>query len=245
MYILTRHKSIIFWIVRKTGFLILAFLLINTAIKAQSKLYVTGGPEVIFSLAEIDNSGISGGNVMRFAPFFNLQVNGNFDVGKHFGIIFGGAIRNVGLIYNLPDTNIKKKYRNYRFGIPVGIKLGRMNKFLFYGGYEIEFPFQYKEKTFVNNAKQDTKIVDWFTSRTPSYYHSVFVGVQFPYGFSLKFKYYFSEFFNQNFSDANGKPYQGLKANVWYFSLNFAIFQNKHMLYKEYYDEKHPKKVIY
>lgn len=212
---------------------------------AQPKVYVTGGPEFIFSLAEIDNNGLTGGNIMRFAPFFNLQVNGNADFGKHFGLIFGGAIRNVGFIYNLPDTNIKKKYRNYRLGIPVGIKLGRMNKFLFYGGYEIEFPFHYKEKTFVNNAKQDTKISDWFSARTPSYYHSFFVGVQFPYGFSLKFKYYLSEFFNEDFSDSNTKPYQGLKANVWFFSLNFAIFQNKQMLYKEHFDRSHSEKAIY
>jgi len=214
-------------------------------VRGQAKVYVSGGPEMIFSLTEINNNGISGGNILRFSPLINLQVNGNVDFGKHFGLIFGGAIRNVGFIYNLPDTNIKKKYRNYRLGIPIGVKLGRMNKFLFYSGYEIEFPFHYKEKTFVNNAKQDTKIVDWFSSRTPAYYHSIFVGVQFPYGFSLKFKYYFSEFFNQNFSDSGTKPYQGIKANVWYFSLNFAIFQNKHMLYKEYYNKKHSKKEIY
>jgi len=224
---------------------VLFITLANFVTKAQPKVYVTGGPEFIFSFAEIDNIGISGGNIMRFVPFFNMQVNGNIDFGTHFGFIFGGAIRNVGFIYNLPDTNIKKKYRNYRLGIPVGIKLGRMNKFLFYGGYEIEFPFHYKEKTFVNNAKQDTKISDWFSPRTPSYYHSFFVGVQFPYGFSLKFKYYLSEFFIENFSDVDSNPYQGIKANVWYFSLNFAIFQNKQMLYKEYYNEGQTKKEIY
>lgn len=201
--------------------------------RSQVNFYASGGPEIVFSLAEIDDPTRSGSNILRFSPVFNIQVNGNVDFGKHFGFVFGGAIRNVGFIYEYADTavgstnTVKKKYRNYSFGIPIGIKLGLMNKWLFYGGYEIEFPFAYKEKTFINGSKQDNKINTWFSSRVPSYYNSVFVGVQFPYGFSLKFKYYFSEFFNQNYQNPDGsQPYLGLKSNVWYFSLNFGIFRN-------------------
>ncbi|RLD35322.1 MAG: hypothetical protein DRI88_03910 [Bacteroidetes bacterium] len=231
----------------KKKFLIFFILLgITQLLNAQVKFYATGGSEVIFSLAEIDNNGQTGGNILRFAPFFNIQAYGNVDFGKHVGLIFGGAIRNVGFIYEYSDpgdgviTNIKKKYRNYDFGIPVGLKLGVMNKWLLYGGYEIEFPFHYKEKTFINGAKQDYKITDWFSSRTPSYYNSVFVGIQFPYGFSLKFKYYFSEFFNEDYFDGatNSYPYQGLKSNIWYFSLNFSIFRNNRMVYKGYEENR-------
>jgi hypothetical protein len=208
--------------------------------EAQTKVYATGGLEMIFSFAQTDNNGTTGGNIMRWAPVFNVQVFGNADFGKHFGLIFGGAIRNVGFIYQVPDTtiNLKKKYRNYNLAIPIGFKLGNMHKFLFFGGYEIEFPFSYKEKTFINNEKQDNKITVWFSPRVPSVYHSAFVGVQFPYGFTLKFKYYFSEFFNQNFTQSDGQgntyqPYKGFKANVWYFSLGFALFKNNHVYYKE------------
>jgi hypothetical protein len=210
---------------------------------AQVRVYPSGGPEIIFSIAEIDDPVRNGSNILRFSPVFNIQLNGNIDFGDNFGLFFGGAIRNVGFIYQFNDTTaesnlvIKKKYRNYSFGIPVGFKVGVMNSWLFYGGYEIEFPFAYKEKTFVNNTK--TKFVEWFTPRTPSYYNSFFVGVQFPYGFSLKFKYYFSEFFNQNYQASDGSyPYLGLKSNVWYFSLNFGIFRNSRAYYDKNFTSK-------
>ena len=77
--------------------------------QAQSKVYATGGLEMIFSFAQTDNNGTTGGNIMRWAPVFNVQVFGNADFGKHFGLIFGGAIRNVGFIYQVPDTNINLK----------------------------------------------------------------------------------------------------------------------------------------
>lgn len=227
---------------KKLFLILIAISCFEIEANAQVRVYASGGPEIIFSLAEIEDQVRSGNNILRFAPVFNIQVNGNVDFGKHVGILFGGAIRNVGFIYQYsdvePESNaiIKKKYRNYNIGIPIGIKLGIMNSWLFYGGYEIEFPFAYKEKTFINNVKQDTKISDWFSSRVPSYYNSVYAGVQFPYGFSLKFKYYFSQFFNQNYTASDGsQPYLGQKSNIWYFSLNFGIFRNT----KAYYKQKH------
>ncbi|MEJ2593899.1 MAG: hypothetical protein P8100_01935 [bacterium] len=222
---------------RHLSILAIILLTLHTAGYTQPKVYATGGPEVIFSLAEIDNNGYKGGNILRFAPFMNVQVFGNADFGKHFGLIFGGAIRNVGFIYNYPDSVSKFKYRSYNLGIPVGLKVGNMNGFLLYGGYEIEFPFSFKQKEFYDNTK--IKNVEWFTSRLPSYYQSFFVGVQFPYGFSLKFKYYFSEFFNQEYRTSEGdQPYQGLQANIFYFSLNFSIFRNNKMYHQEYRKSK-------
>jgi len=216
---------------------------------SQVRVYASAGPEIIFSMAQLENQSLSGSNIMRFAPVINFQVNGNIDFGKHFGLFFGGAIRNVGFIYQYGDTAsasnavIKKKYRNYNFALPVGFKIGLMNSWLFYGGYEIEFPFAYKEKTFINNSKQDTKVSDWFSPRVPSYYNSVFVGIQFPYGFSLKFKYYFSEFFNENYQASDGSyPYMNMKSNVWYFSLNFGIFRNTRAYYEAKYEKKTSKK---
>jgi hypothetical protein len=52
--------------------------------------------------------------------------------------------------------------------------------------------------------------------------HGIIAGVQFPYDFTLKFKYYFSEFHNQDFTDSEGKkPYSGLESHVMYFSLGY------------------------
>lgn len=217
------------------------FVFLANIANAQVKSYVTTGGELVFSFAEIDNNGINPENILRFSPVFNVQVFGNFDFGKHFGLIAGGSIRNVGFINgntNVENSGIKKKYRTYSLGIPLGFKIGNVNNFFFFGGYEIEFPFHYKEKTFINGTKQDSKISTWFSGRVPVLYNSVFAGIQFPYGLNLKFKYYFTNFFNESFTETvNGvqvMPYDNYKVNVFYFSLSFALFQNDHVYYKEY-----------
>ncbi len=213
----------------------LAMLLVPamTMVGQSTKPYFTSGGEMIFSFASVDDNGSSDGSVMRWSPVFNLQVYGNYDFSKNAGFIFGGALRNVGFIYDDPTSGKKTKYRNYDIGIPVGIKIGNMNKLFFFGGYEIEFPINYKEKTFIDEKK--TKFNVWFSNRVPSYYHSVFAGIQFPYGVSLKFKYYLSEFFNQNYTESNGnQPYKGLKANVFYFSISTSLFKGHDVYMKEY-----------
>ncbi len=219
--------------------LIIAVFYLSALSNAQKNFYTTTGGEMIFSFATIDNNGNDNGNVIRWSPVFNFQFYGNYDVNDNIGFLFGAAVRNVGLIYDVPgnidhpDAGNKKKYRNYNIGIPVGVKVGKLGKLFFYGGYEIEFPFNYKEKTFINEQK--TKFSVWFSKRVPSYYHTVFAGVQFPYGLSLKFKYYLSEFFNQNYTENDGmQPYKGLKANVFYFSISTSLFRGHEVYVKEY-----------
>ena len=214
-----------------------------STVKAQ-KFYTTSGGEMIFSFATIDNNGSSGNNIMRWSPVFNFQFFGNYDFSKHAGLIFGAAVRNVGYIDNNPDINnsaYKKKYRTYNVGIPIGFKIGNLDRFFLYGGYEIEFPFNYKEKTFIDGSKQDNKITVWFSKRTPTYYNTAFVGIQFPYGLNLKVKYYFTNFFNQDFVQVvdgiDTKPYAGMKANIIYFSLSFDLFKNYSI---DYHDMKSP-----
>jgi len=214
--------------------LIIASIIFSTITIAQDKFYTTVGSEMIFSFATIDDNGNSNGNIMRWSPVFNLLFYGNYDVNKNFGLLFGAAIRNVGFIYNVQDgTGTKKKHRNYNFAIPVGFKVGNMKKGFFFAGYEIEFPFAYKEKTFINEQK--TKFTVWFSKRTPAYYHTVYAGIQFPYGISLKFKYYLSEFFNQNYTENDGnQPYKGLEVNVFYFSLSTSLFKGHEVYVTEY-----------
>src|SRR5436190_7659572 len=198
--------------------------------ESPSKAYVTSGGELIFSLASIEQNGNNENATLRFSPVVNFQVMVNKDLSKNFGVFGGLALRNVGYIMNnYIDSNgleYKKKFRSYNIGIPFGLKVGNLEKTFFYGGYEIEFPISYKEKTYDGGDKID-KITGWFSNRQESFQHGFFVGIQFPYATSLKFKYYLSEFHNRDYTtNAGVKPYAGLKTNIYYFSLSFFLFRN-------------------
>jgi len=203
----------------------------------QSKAYWTTGGELIFSFANVEQKGNSEGSIMRFSPAFNLQAMINKDMSKQFGLFSGIALRNVGYIlrdYTDPASalNYKKKFRSYNIGIPLGFKVGNLDRTFFYGGYEIEFAIAYKEKTYVDGDKTD-KITGWFSDRQEMFQHGFLAGIQFPYGANIKFKYYLSEFHNQDYADNAGiKPYAGLKSNIFYFSLCFFLFKNMDMYYK-------------
>jgi hypothetical protein len=182
---------------------------------------------------------------MRFAPVFNFQSLVNYDLSKSFGLFSGLGVRNVGFIYQFKKANgedtVRKKFRTYNLGIPVGFKIGNLERFHFYGGYEFEWAFNYKEKTFDGGAKTDRFVV-WFGNRNTPVVHSLFAGFQFPYGGNLKFKYYLTNFHNQSFKDASGnQPYADITANVFYISLNFFLFKNTDLYYKNYYKEKEVK----
>jgi len=209
--------------------LFLLFFILTKPAFSQKNSYVTAGFESIFSFANIKDKGATESSTIRWAPVFNIQAMLNRDLSSNFGLFTGFAIRNVGYIYNGytdPVTlyKYKKKFRSYNLAIPFGIKVGDLNGLFFYGGYEIELPVLYKEKTFENGDKT-SKITGWFSNRENLFQHGFLVGVQFPYGINLKFKYYLSEFNNENYVDAGGnKPYAGLKSNIFYFSLNYALF---------------------
>ena len=198
---------------------------------SQNHWYASSGGELIFSFANLDYAPSPEGQVMRFTPFVNLQSFANYDFSPKSGFLTGLAVRNVGYIYKFKDTGLKKKYRNYVLGIPVGLKFGDMNGLHFYGGYEIEFPFNYKEKTFEDEKKIE-KFSVWFSDRDPALYNTLFVGIQFPYGINLKFKYYLTPFHNQDYTESDGsKPYAGFNDHVFYFSLSFIIFRNTDFYY--------------
>ena len=113
---------------------------------------------------------------------------------ENFGLWNGLAVRNVGYIisdYTDPSDNLsyKKKFRSYNLGIPLGIKIGNLDRIFFYGGYEIELAMAYKEKTY-ENGDRINKITGWFSNRQELFQHGFLAGIQFPYGANLKFKYY-------------------------------------------------------
>ncbi len=202
-----------------------------SVLEGQVKTYWTTGLEIPFQLADIEDNGKGASSILRFAPVINIESMYNLDAGRHAGFFTGLAVRNVGYIYGSytdPENGAtyKKKFRSYNLALPIGIKIGNINRAFIYGGYEIELPFAYKEKTFDGGDKIG-KITGWFSSRENQFQHGFLVGIQFPYGANLKFKYYLSEFHNQDYVNSAGvKPYAGLNSHVFYFSLNLLIFRN-------------------
>ncbi|NLR94721.1 MULTISPECIES: hypothetical protein [Flammeovirga] len=207
----------------------------------KTDFYLSGGLEIIFSgmtAVNINNQEIQN-DVIRFAPFFNGQTYVNMDLGNHFGLFAGLSIRNLGFIFDVPDEykedgitgSMRKKMRTYNVGVPVGFKLGNLNGFFLYGGYEIEQPIHYKEKTFVGGNKTD-KFSLWFTDRV-NVQQSVMLGIQFAEGTNLKFKYYLDPFFNDSWGSNQANiqgttlSYNQISGNVFYFSLNCDIFDTK------------------
>jgi hypothetical protein len=192
--------------------------------------YATSGGELIFSFADITQGGTERNSTLRFAPVINLQTNVNRDFSKKLGMFTGLAVRNVG--YRMSDyvdpngVTYEKSFRSYNLGLPIALKFGDMDKMFFYAGYEIEMGFLYKEKTYENDDKI-AKITGWWSDRQNVWQSSLMAGVQFPYGLNVKFKYYLTEFHNQNYTEGAGvKPYAGLSSNIMYISLSMMLFKN-------------------
>jgi len=207
-----------------------SFLLLAASGVAQSRLYNSYGAEMLFSYANIDDHGQEDGSSLRWAPVLNLQSNLNTDLSEHFGLYAGITLRNVGYTYENyldPETqNIDKKtFRSYNLGLPVGIKFGNLAKFYVFAGYEIELPFAYKEKTYRDGVKIN-KDITWFSDRQQRFQHGFMAGAQLATGANITFKYYLSEFHNQDYVDEDGyTPYEGLTSNIFYVSLGFMMFR--------------------
>lgn len=214
----------------------------QTATYAQETVkssYFSGGSEIAFTTPLLDVNGSDKGAVVRFAPVVNVQRYLNKDMSDKFGLFFGLSVGNVGFIYDVPESDYRYKYRTYNLGLPVGIKLGTMNGGLFFAGYSFEWPFNYKEKEFLNEEKEDKTVV-WVSDRNETIQQAVMAGFQLGNGSCIKVKYYFTNFHNEDFSetrnidgvDVSVKPYEGLKANILQLSLGFALFKDETLVYK-------------
>lgn len=191
--------------------------------------YITSDGEIILGFANINNNGTEDSGIPRFSMFFHGQSLAHFDQNKNFGVITGISLRNVGFITDAgPD--LRTKHRTYNVGLPIGFKIGDMDGMYVYGGYEFELPFNYKEKRFENDEKV-SKFNTWFSRRTPVFYHTVFAGIRFPRGFSLRFKYYATPFFNKNFTVGDGsKPYENLEVNTFHIAFTSMITKGKKLV---------------
>lgn len=212
---------------------------------AQTAIYSVTGTEFILSFSQFDVYDSKNGRCARFSPWFNLQQSVHFDVGQIVGFTAGLSVKNIGLIHKTVDPSIidesfsnhtiTKKFRTYNLGIPISFKIGSLDQFYLYGGYEFEVPLNYKEKTFVNNKK--TKYdSEWFSEKTPLYTHSVFLGLNFPYHFGIKVRYYLTEFFNPDCTymvpDIPEVTYSDFHARNFYISLTYDLFEN----FRSYYN---------
>jgi hypothetical protein len=208
--------------------LVCSLLISLSSIQAQSKWYNSFGAEMLFSFADIADQGQEASSLMRWAPVLNLYTYANKDFSQHLGFYAGLSVLNVGYIYDgyvSPSDQVayKKKFRTYNLAIPVGLKIGHLDRMFLFGGYSLEFPFVYKEKTFDGGDKIG-KIVGWFSSRYEPIQHGFHVGVQLPEGLTVNFKYYVSEFHHQDFTEGSGvRPYEGLESHIFYFSLSYKM----------------------
>ena len=158
--------------------------------------------------------------------FFHLQFWGNYDFTEKLGGFAGIGLRNIGFIYDVPNTTHRIKNRTYNLTFPVGIKIGNIKGVHIYGGYSFEVPFHFKEKIFIDGDKF-SKSGEWFSSQIPAISHGVFGGIQLPRGMNIKFQYYLTNFHDQDYTDPSlAQPYQNFNVNVMYISLNFMLFKN-------------------
>lgn len=222
---------------RKTIILLVAVVFIASfqSIKAQKSVYTTSGGEMIFQMSELDHNGSVPTNV-RWTVFLHLGSYVHMDLTDNIGFYSGLAVRNVGFIANEVnpgnDRLEKTIRRTYNLGIPLAIKLGSFDKqFYIFGGGEYEWMFHYKEKTWVggDGSRSGTKVkyTDWFSQRVNALMPSLFVGLQFPGGFNVKFKYYMKNYMNQAYTDLdNIKIYSDFDVKLYYISLSWNIKNN-------------------
>ncbi len=233
-----------------TKFLIIGILLISGIHSfSQTKVYSVTSGELLFQWADIGftqeymdahPNDEQVGNPLRFTCFFHLGQYVHFDFTNSVGLFTGGAVRNVGFISDerldlnndVNDPNIqdfKIIRRSYNIGVPLAIKLGSFkdHTYLFAGG-EVELAYAYKEKYWNshNRSGSKNKTTQWFGSQTPNFMFSAFAGVQLPKGVNLKFKYYFDDFINTDYTNPNNAISDLTRyksAQVMYVSLSWQF----------------------
>jgi len=214
--------------------------------KAQN-VYGSSSGEIILSFSNAayhnqPNAGdyLSISGAPRFTMWFHSSSYLNVDFNEHFGLYSGLTLRNIGLITMEKSSkpsiseDVKWKRRAYSLGIPLALKLGKMEDgFYFFAGGQYDWLFHYKEKEFLSDGKR--KSSKWFSSKVNTFLPSVFLGIAFPSGISLKFTYAMDDFMNKDYSyTATGtgniiKPYENMDSQIFYISMFFNSRWDKYL----------------
>lgn len=169
---------------------------------------------MIFSTSMIDNNGTKSLGTLRFSAWFHIGFTYNYNFSKSVGIYTGIDMKNIGYIEKFDLLNRTIKERVYTIGVPLGIRLGNMERrdYIFLGG-GADLAVHYKRKYWDNTTKKQ-KSGEWFSERTEPILPYAFLGYA-RRGNTLKFQYYFGNFVNENYLDANNIPmYKGKNVNL-------------------------------
>jgi hypothetical protein len=221
-------------------FIIFTILLFSVAIVfAQKPYWTTSGSYILsFSNAAYENptnpgTMISIADAPRFTLWPNVDFYYNYDFHKNIGIYTGLGLNNIGLITKeksstlIPtgpnyNEDVKWKRRAYTFSVPLALKIGKIDDgFHFIIGGQYEYLFHYKEKEFLSTGKR--KETEWFSNRVNTFIPSLFAGIAFKGGYSIKFTYALNDFLNKNYSYTNTagniiEPYKTMDSRILYIS---------------------------
>lgn len=208
--------------------LFLVFILALGVMGQDDRFYTENGGELIFSFADVERNGNSINTPVRFTMFLHLTKHYHFDFSRYTGIYAGISLRNIGFITEA--DGVKTKRRTYSLGIPLALKVGMMEQdFYLFGGGSYELFFHYKQKQFIDGDK--TKYSEWFSDRTERFAPSLFAGIHFPGGVTLKFKYYPQDFLNTDFTgtdfgqEVDYSVYE--RTNLYYIGVSYFIRPKK------------------
>jgi hypothetical protein len=184
--------------------------------------YSMSTTETILSFGSVENNGEDLSNVVRFSPVINFGAQFHKDFSEKTGFYTGLSLRNIGMINDVNDS-VRVKQRVYTLGIPIAFKFGDMKGNLGAIGFENEFAINYKQKVYVNEEKSKSNI--WFSDRTKIYLPSVFVEFKSKYGNYIRFKYYLTDFLEQdnqklNVEDVNYTP---TRSTLFYVSTGIML----------------------
>lgn len=184
--------------------------------------YSVSASETILSFGSVKNNGNDLSNVVRFSPVINFGYHLHRDFSEKAGFYTGFSVRNVGMINDVNDS-IRVKQRVYTVGIPIALKFGDMKGNLAAIGFENEFALNYKQKVYLNDAKSKSNI--WFSDRTKIYLPSVFIEVKGKQGNYIRFKYYLTDFLEQNNQKLNipGVAYAPTQSTLFYISTGLML----------------------
>ena len=216
---------------KKIIFILASALL--TAVSSQAQgVYGMFESKTLFQVGMVqDSSGAAVQSNVRFAPFANYSLQLHADVSKKLGFYTGIGIKNQGLILKNYVTDLSSKHRAYCLSIPVGVKIGNMEKeTYFFFGAELLWQFSYKEKVFDGSQK---------AKRNNSFYKNDVTAISYSgnVGFSYKSFIFGAEYTlggnsasgNNNFfsdqyrfEDLNKTSYAGFKkSNILTFFIGF------------------------